>query len=50
MMSIARLLDKDIMRGKNNCALSRLIKTIHEAGDVALACIPTVPELANKSA
>ena len=33
MMSIARLLDKDVMRGKDNCTLSRLVKIIgNEAG------------------
>jgi AbiU2 len=37
MMSIARLLDKDVMAGKSNCTLSRLVKIVHEAGDVPLA-------------
>lgn len=37
MMFIARLLDKDKMLGKDNCTLSRLLRTIREAGDTELA-------------
>jgi AbiU2 len=37
IMSIARLLDKDVVFGRRNCTFSLLVKRIRESGDMCLA-------------